>query len=58
MEKEIKKKENMNLIKQKVLIKLLRAGRNIFHVPNNKFDELLTIIGSFFDHLKARASMD
>ena len=45
----------MNLIIQRVLLKLLRACWNIFDVPNNKFDEMLAILEKLFNHLKAQA---
>lgn len=44
----------MNLIMQQVLIILLRACWNIMDVPNNEFDEILSIL-SLFNHLKAQA---
>lgn len=53
MEKEINKKDEMNLIMQQVLIKLLRACWNIVYISNNKFDEMLSILASLFNHLKA-----
>ena len=53
LEKEIRKKDEMNMIMQHILIKLFRACWNIFYVPHNKFDEMLSILGSLFDHLKA-----
>lgn len=40
---------------QQVLMKLLRACWNIVDVPHNKFNEMLSIIGSLFDHLKDQA---
>ena len=55
MEKGIKKKDEMNLIMQKVLIKLLGAWWNIVDVPNHKFNEMLSILSKLFDHLKAQA---
>ncbi|CAH1427701.1 unnamed protein product [Lactuca virosa] len=55
LEKEIWKKDKMNLIMQQVLIKLLRACLNIVDVPNNKFEECSRFLGSLFDHLKAQA---
>ena len=55
LEKEIRKKNELNLIMQQVLIKILMDYWNIFDVPNNKFDEILSILSSLFDHLKAQA---
>ena len=55
LEKEIRKKDEMNLIMQQVLIKILRACWNIVDVPNNKFDEMRSILSQLFDHLKAQA---
>lgn len=55
LEKEIRKKDEMNLIMQEVLIKLLRDYWNIVDVSNNKFDDMLSILGQLFDHLKAQA---
>lgn len=55
LEKEIQKKDELSLIMQQVLIKLLKASWNIFDVPNHKFDEILSILGNLFDHLKAQA---
>lgn len=55
LEKEIRKKDEMNLIIQQVLIKLHRACWNIVDVSSNKFDEMLSILATLFDHLKAQA---
>ena len=56
LEKEIKQKGEMNLIIQKVLIKLLRSPWNIVDVPNRKFDEMLVVIGLLFGHLAIQAT--
>lgn len=56
LEKEIQKKDEMNLIMQNVLIMLLRACWNIMDVPNHKFGEMLSILSQLFDHLKALGS--
>ena len=53
LEKEIKKKDEMNLIIQQVLIKPIRSTWNIVDVPNRKFDEMLAILGHLFDYLAA-----
>ena len=55
LEDEIRKKDKMNLIIQHVLIKLLWAWSNIVDALNNKFDEMLLILGSLFDYLKTQA---
>lgn len=54
LEKEIRKKHEMNMIMQQALIELIRATKNIIDVPNNKFDEMLVIINETFGHLKAQ----
>lgn len=54
LENEIRKKDEMNLIMQQVLLKILRACWNIVDVPNNKFDDMVPILGKHFDHLKAQ----
>lgn len=54
LEKEIKKKDEMNLIMHHVLLKILWAFWNIADVPNNKFDEILFIIASLVHQLKAQ----
>ena len=58
LEKEIRKKDEKNLIMQQVLLKLLRARWNIVDVLNNKFDEMLSILAQLFNHLKAQAPTD
>lgn len=55
LEKEIRKKDEMNMIMQNVLIKLIRDIWNIVDVPNNNFDKMLVIIDETFAHLKAQA---
>ncbi|CAI9263876.1 unnamed protein product [Lactuca saligna] len=55
LEKEIHKKDAMNMIMQEVLIKLIRATWNIVDVRNNKFDEMLVILDETFSYLKAQA---
>ena len=55
LEKEIRKKDEMNLIIQQVLIKLLRSTWNIIDVPNRKFDEMIAILSSTFKHLSEQA---
>lgn len=40
---------------QPFLIKLLRARWHIVDILNNKFDKLLSILSSLFDHLKVQA---
>lgn len=40
---------------QQVLIKLLQACWNIVDVSNNKFDEMISVLGTLFDHLKVEA---
>lgn len=55
LEKEIQKKDAMNMIMQEVLIKLIRATWNVFDVPNNNNYEMLIIIYETFSHLKAQA---
>lgn len=39
---------------QQVIIKLLKVCWNIVNVLNNKFDEILSILGQLFNHLKAQ----
>ena len=55
LKKDIKKKDKINLIMQHVIMELLRSCWNIVYVLNNKFDEMLSIFGTLFDHLKAQA---
>ena len=55
MDIKVKKKDEMNLIMKQVLIKLMGAYWNIIDLSNNKFDEMFSILGSLFDHIKAQA---
>lgn len=55
LEKEIRKKVEMNLIIQQVVIKLLYAYWNIVDVRNKKFNEMLPILQKLFNHLNAQA---
>lgn len=43
------------MIMQQVLMKLIQACWNIVDILNNKFDEILTILGPLFDDIKAQA---
>lgn len=45
----------MNMVMKKVIIKLIRSTWNIVYVSNNKFDEMLIILGETCVHLKAQA---
>ena len=53
LEKGDSEKDELNLIMQKVLIKLIRGSWNIVDVLNHKFDEVLSILSNLCDHLKA-----
>ncbi|CAH1446997.1 unnamed protein product [Lactuca virosa] len=55
LEKEIRKKDEMNLIIQQILLKLLRSCWNIVEVSNQTFDEMISILSSLFNHLKSQA---
>lgn len=48
MEKEIKKMDEMNMMIQQVLIKLLCSTWNIVDVPNRKCDEMIAILSNMF----------
>ena len=55
LEKDIKNKDQMNLIIQQVFFKLLWSTWNIVDVPNWKFDEMLAVLRHLSDHLAGQA---
>ncbi|CAI9261638.1 unnamed protein product [Lactuca saligna] len=55
LEKEIHKENEMNMIMQHVLLKLIHATWNVADVLNNKFYEMLVNIDETFSHHKFQA---
>ena len=55
LEKEIKQKDEMNMIILQVLIELLLSTWNIVDVLNRKLDEMISILDDMFKHLAAQA---
>lgn len=55
LEKEIRVKDNMNLIMQQVLINVIRSTQHFVDIPINKFNEVLLVIEETLDTLKAQA---